>query len=70
LKLLRYGKFGVEKPGILDSNGQIRDLSAVIDDITGDNLFPEKLKLLRQLNIEQLPLVPSDVRLGSYSQSV
>ena len=48
LKLLRHGKFGVEKPGILDPKGQIRDLSAVIDDITGDTLLPEKLDLLQQ----------------------
>ncbi len=65
MKLLRYGKAGFEKPGILDSLGQIRDLSAVIDDIAGDNLFPEKLDFLRQLDIRQLPLVSSDVRLGA-----
>jgi 2-keto-4-pentenoate hydratase/2-oxohepta-3-ene-1,7-dioic acid hydratase in catechol pathway len=69
LKLLRYGKFGVEKPGLLDSKGQIRDLSAVINDISGDNLLPEKLAFLKQLDITQLPLVPSDIRLGACIKS-
>jgi len=49
MKLLRYGPKGQEKPGLLDAQGQVRDLSAVIDDIGGAALLPESLAHLRTL---------------------
>ena len=65
MKLLRYGPMGKEKPGILDSAGRIRDLSAVVPDIAGDVLLPEWIGRLRQLNPHELPLVDGSPRLGA-----
>lgn len=65
MKLLRYGAAGHEKPAILDSNGQIRDLSAIIDDIAGATLEPESLNRLRQLNTDSLPIIPATERIGA-----
>lgn len=64
MKLLRYGPVGMEKPGMLDNAGNIRDLSAVISDITGATVSPEGLDLLRALDPESLPLVEGQPRLG------
>ena len=44
MKLLRFGEIGREKPGLLDKDGQVRDLSAHLNDITGDVLSPDGLK--------------------------
>ncbi len=57
MKLLRYGPAGKEKPGLLDSNGKIRDLSRVIDDINGAALSPASLRKIAKLNEKRLPLV-------------
>lgn len=57
MKLLRYGKKGAEKPGVLDSQGRVRDLSGVVDDIAGEVLTPKGIKALKALDIESLPLV-------------
>ncbi len=65
MKLLRYGAPGHEKPGILDGNGAIRDLSGVIDDIAGSTLLPEALDKLRQLDISKLPVVSTEERIGA-----
>jgi ureidoglycolate lyase/2,4-diketo-3-deoxy-L-fuconate hydrolase len=65
MKLLRYGAPGHEKPGILDRNGATRDLSGVIDDIAGSTLLPESLERLRQIDIESLPIVSADERIGA-----
>jgi len=65
MKLLRFGEHGSERPGILDSRGRIRDLSAVIDDIAGDTLTPEGLGRLRALDPGSLPLVEGDPRIGA-----
>ncbi|SIT36993.1 Ureidoglycolate lyase [Paraburkholderia piptadeniae] len=65
MKLLRYGAPGRERPGILDRNHAIRDLSGVIDDIAGSTLLPESLERLRQIDIESLPVVPADERIGA-----
>jgi 2,4-diketo-3-deoxy-L-fuconate hydrolase len=69
VKLLRYGLPGQEKPGVLDSQGRVRDLSALIADVGGAALLPERLARLRGLNIAELPLVPGqpqrDLRLGA-----
>jgi len=65
MKLLRFGAVGNEKPGIVDQQGNIRDLSAVVADIGGDALHPESLKKLQSLDLESLPMVKDDVRLGA-----
>ncbi len=64
MKLLRYGDVGREKPGLLDTEGAIRDLSSVVDDITGQTLAVESLSRLRGLDHLSLPLVDGDPRLG------
>ncbi|MCA3510625.1 MAG: fumarylacetoacetate hydrolase family protein [Rhodobacter sp.] len=65
MKLLRYGPVGAEKPGILDSRGHLRDLSAHVDDIAGAVLTPEGLDRLRGLNPESLPVVTGSPRIGA-----
>jgi 2-keto-4-pentenoate hydratase/2-oxohepta-3-ene-1,7-dioic acid hydratase in catechol pathway len=65
MKLLRYGPVGAEKPGILDSRGHLRDLSAHVDDIAGGVLTPEGLDHLRSLNPESLPVVTGSPRIGA-----
>lgn len=68
MKLLRYGPKGAEKPGLLDAQGQVRDLSAHVPDIGGAALSPDSLKRLAALDPASLPLVPGtpqkDLRLG------
>ncbi len=64
MKLVRYGEPGQEKPGILDADGKIRDLSGIVDDIAGAALVPEGLDKLRSLDIDALPRVEGDVRYG------
>jgi 2-keto-4-pentenoate hydratase/2-oxohepta-3-ene-1,7-dioic acid hydratase in catechol pathway len=65
MKLLRYGNAGSERPGLLDNNGKLRDLSAHVADISGEFLQPETLDKLRQLDPQSLPLVTGDPRLGA-----
>ena len=64
MKLLRYGPPGQEKPGLLDADGRIRDLSAHVDDIAGAVLLPDGLDRLRAIDPATLPLVEGDPRLG------
>jgi ureidoglycolate lyase/2,4-diketo-3-deoxy-L-fuconate hydrolase len=68
MKLLRYGPAGQERPGLLDSDGRVRDLSAHIADLAGDVLTPAGISRLRELDVSALPLVPGtpqqDLRLG------
>ena len=68
MKLVRYGHKGQEKPGVLDAQGRVRDLSGVIADIAGRHLLPQELDKLRGLNLDSLPLVAGtpqkDLRLG------
>ena len=64
MKLLRYGPPGREKPGLLDSSGQIRDLSGVISDLAGESLYPDALARLAALNPSGLPRVDAGVRIG------
>ena len=70
MKLLRFGKPGAEKPGLIDSAGQLRDLSAVLTDIAGSSLLPESRAKLHQLNAATLPLVSGSPRLGPCVGSV
>jgi len=64
LKLLRYGMKGSEQPGVLDDLGQIRDLSGYIDDISGSVLSDESLSTLRKLDVNSLPKVTGNPRIG------
>lgn len=64
MKLLRYGIAGQERPGILDAQNRIRDLSSVVPDINGKILNEEALKKIASINIETLPIVESSVRVG------
>jgi len=65
MKLVRYGKPGAEKPGILDAAGRIRDLSAQVDDIAGATLGAAALARLAALDPATLPLVTGEPRLGA-----
>lgn len=64
MKLLRYGEPGKERPGLLDENGTIRDLSGVIDDLAGEALDPAALAKLGQSALDSLPVVEGEPRLG------
>lgn len=65
MKLLRYGERGAEKPGVLDAQGEIRDLSGFIDDVGGPHLAPASLAKLAAIDLEALPKVASPVRIGA-----
>jgi len=65
MKLLRFGPVGAEKPGILDNEGNIRDLSSVIDDVAGSALDDASLEKIRALDISSLPVVSGEQRLGA-----
>ena len=64
MKLLRYGSPGQEKPGLLDAQGRIRDLSGTVRDIAGDTLLPESLDRLRRMDTATLRAVDGNQRLG------
>jgi 2-keto-4-pentenoate hydratase/2-oxohepta-3-ene-1,7-dioic acid hydratase in catechol pathway len=64
MKLVRFGAAGREKPGIIDNEGRIRDLSKLVADIAGDDLSPKSLAKLRKSPIDKLPLVRGKPRLG------
>ena len=64
MKLVRFGTAGKEKPGIIDKNGKIRDLSKVVKDIDGEALSPAGLAKIKKANIDKLPLVKGNPRLG------
>jgi 2,4-diketo-3-deoxy-L-fuconate hydrolase len=65
MKLVRFGDLGAEKPGLIDSDGRVRDLSAHVSDISGASLDRETLARLRALETASLPLAPEGVRLGA-----
>jgi len=64
MRLVRYGRAGAEKPGLIDADGTLRDLSRVVRDITPDVLSPAGLKRLRAVKPARLPAVRSRPRLG------
>ncbi len=64
LKLLRFGPEGEEKPGLLDAQGRIHDLSAHIDDIGPETLSDAALEEIAQIPLSELPLVGGDPRIG------
>jgi 2-keto-4-pentenoate hydratase/2-oxohepta-3-ene-1,7-dioic acid hydratase in catechol pathway len=64
MKLVRYGAAGAEKPGMLDADGVLRDLSAHVEDITGDVLSEAALDKLRAIDPSTLPIVEGQPRIG------
>ena len=58
MKLLRFGEMGHEKPGILDSNGKIRDLSGHISDINGETISEDGINKISSIDQMSLPIVP------------
>lgn len=64
MKLIRYGRKGMEKPGLVDAEGQVRDLMPVLPDITAASLAPEMLKRLSGVSAASLPLVRDPGRIG------
>ena len=65
MKLVRFGEAGAEKPGIVDAQGKIRDLSAHIPDFTGQYLSPASLDAIRKIDLAPLPFAPDGERLGA-----
>lgn len=65
MKLLRVGEKGFEKPAAIDTHGQWRDLSNVVDDIAGNVLTPEGLKRLQAVDLESLPIIKANQRIGA-----
>lgn len=65
MKLLRYGAIGAEKPGLLDDQGLLRDLSGHVSDISGETLGDESLAKLRAIDPETLPVVEGEQRIGT-----
>jgi 2-keto-4-pentenoate hydratase/2-oxohepta-3-ene-1,7-dioic acid hydratase in catechol pathway len=64
VKLLRTGEAGSERPALLDGQGHLRDLSAIVDDIGGDVLLPESLARIRALEASKLPKIAGSPRIG------
>jgi 2-keto-4-pentenoate hydratase/2-oxohepta-3-ene-1,7-dioic acid hydratase in catechol pathway len=64
MKLVRYGEAGRERPGLIDANGAIRDLSALVQDVSGESLSPATLARIRAADPNALPLVSGNPRLG------
>jgi 2-keto-4-pentenoate hydratase/2-oxohepta-3-ene-1,7-dioic acid hydratase in catechol pathway len=64
MKLVRYGPAGREKPGLIDADGKLRDLSRKVKDIDGETLAPASLAKLKKLDTSKLPLVKGKQRLG------
>ena len=65
MKLVRYGTIGAEKPGMLDDAGLLRDLSDHVADINGDMLGDASLAELRKIDVESLPIVDGEQRIGA-----
>lgn len=64
MKLVRFGSAGHERPGLIDSDGQVRDLSGVVEDLTPETLGIEQLQKLKDIDPQSLPWVPAGVRMG------
>src|SRR3982074_2407367 len=64
MKLVRFGAPGREKPGIIDPNGRIRDLSKVVPDIAGETLSSKGLAKIKKADLTKLPLANAGTRLG------
>ena len=64
MKLVRFGSAGQEQPGVIDSDGAVRGLSGVVEDLTPDTLGIEQLQELKDIDPQSLPLVPAGTRMG------
>ena len=65
MKLVRYGKIGKEKPGLIDAEGRLRDISDLVDDLSGKFLSPKHLDKIRKTKLSKLPVVKGKPRIGS-----
>jgi 2-keto-4-pentenoate hydratase/2-oxohepta-3-ene-1,7-dioic acid hydratase in catechol pathway len=65
MKLLRHGPVGAEKPGALDAEGRVRDLSLLVPDFTPEWMAPARLEALAAIDLARMPLVPEGTRLGA-----
>ncbi len=65
MRFFRFGSAGRERPGALDRAGVRRNISAFVDDLSGENLSPESLARLARIDLARCPVVPEDERLGS-----
>ena len=70
MKLLRFGNIGEEKPGAIDSNGIIRDISSIINDLNGQSIDDLTIERLRKINLKSLPAVSNNTRIGPCIGSV
>ena len=70
MKLLRFGEHGYERPGAIDDKGNIRDLSALVDDISPCTLSPGLLDRLKEADLMTLPMVSADVRIAEPVRSI
>ena len=64
MKLLRHGSPGQEKPGLLAADGEIRDLSGIIPDLSGESLLPSSIEKVRNIDISLLPRIAGRPRIG------
>jgi 2,4-diketo-3-deoxy-L-fuconate hydrolase len=70
MKLLRFGPKGQEKPGVLDADGQVRDLSGKVGDLAGSGVSLEALDAIRGLDLDSLPVAENPGRIGACLASV
>ena len=64
MKLLRFGRTGQERPGALDADGRIRDISSLVSDVAGEALLPASIEKLQRADLARLPVVDAGVRIG------
>ena len=64
MKLLRFGRPGQERPGALDADGRIRDISSLVSDVAGEALLPASIEKLQRADLSKLPVVDAGVRIG------
>lgn len=65
MKLVRYGAAGEERPGVIDSDGNVRDLSGHVEDVNGDALAPSSIEKLQGIDVGSLPAVDGAPRIGA-----
>lgn len=70
MKLVRHGAAGQERPGLIDAEGRLRDLTGIVPDIAGTALLPDSLDRLKAIDPASLPLVQGNTRLGACVGSV
>lgn len=65
MKLVRFGAVGQEKPGVIDSKGDIRDISSAVPDYAGNGVSIDAIERIRALNLDQYPVIQNPDRIGS-----